>query len=241
MTTWHNEAPAGRVAIVTGGSRGAGRATVRRLVNRGYAVVVNYFHDQRAAESTVEAILAGNGAAVAVRADVADDVDVERLFDEAIEAFGGVDVVVHTVGSRTGPTPVTDIDLDEFDALCRINTRATLIVNREAARRLRTGGAIVNLTSSAVGAALPNHGAHAATTAATEVLTRMLAVELRERDITVNGVSLAVDGPCAPNRIADAVAYLVGDDGHGLTGHMIRIDEFEALNLRRSPEPPTRR
>jgi 3-oxoacyl-[acyl-carrier protein] reductase len=235
MTTSHNEASAGRVAIVTGGSRGAGRAMVRRLVSGGYAVVVNYFHDQRAAESTVESILAGNGAAVAVRADVADDVDVERLFDEAIEAFGGVDVVVHTVAGRTAATPVADIDLDEFDALCRINTRATLIVNREAARRLRTGGAIVNLTSSAAGAALPSHGAHAATTAATEVLTRMLALELRERDITVNGVALAADGPCAPNRIADAVAYLVSDEGHGLTGHMICIDEFEALDLRRSP------
>jgi 3-oxoacyl-[acyl-carrier protein] reductase len=205
MTTSHDEASAGRVAIVTGGSRGAGRATVRRLVSRGYAVVVNYLHDQRAAEATVEAILAGNAAAVAVRADVADDVDVTRLFDEAIEAFGGVDVVVHTVGSRTSPTP-------------------TLIVNREAARRLRTGGAIVNLTSSA-----------AATTTATEVLIRMLALELRERGITVNGVELAVDGPCAPNRIADVVAHLVSDEGHGLTGHMIRIDEFEALNLRRSP------
>ena len=130
MTTSHDEESADRVAIVTGGSRGAGLATVRRLVSCGYAVVVNYFHDQRAAEATVEAVLAGNGAAVAVRADVADDVDVTRLFDEAIEAFGGVDVVVHTVGSRTSPTP-------------------TLIVNREAARRLRTGGAIVNLTSSA--------------------------------------------------------------------------------------------
>jgi 3-oxoacyl-[acyl-carrier protein] reductase len=205
MTTSHDEASADRVAIVTGGSRGAGLATVRRLVSCGYAVVVNYLHDQRAAEATVEAVLVGNGAAVAIRADVADDVDVTRLFDEAIEAFGGVDVVVHTVGSRTGPAP-------------------TLIVNREAARRLRTGGAIVNLTSSA-----------AATTAATEVLIRMLALELRERDITVNGVALAVDGPCAPNRIADVVAYLVSDEGHFLTGQMIRIDEFEALNLRRSP------
>jgi 3-oxoacyl-[acyl-carrier protein] reductase len=220
MTTSHDEASAGRVAIVTGGSRGAGRATVRRLVSRGYAVVVDYLHDQRAAESTVEAILAGNGAAVAVRADVADDVDVTRLFDEAIEAFGGVDVVVHTVGSRTSPVP-------------------TRTVNREAASRLRTGGAIVNLTSSA--AALPTHGDHTATMAATEVLIRMLALELRERDITVNGVALAVDGPCAPNRIADAVAYLVSDEGHGLTGHLICIDEFEALNLRRPPEPPTRR
>ncbi len=235
MTTPHHEAPATRVAIVTGGSRGAGRATVRRLVARGYAVVVNYLHDQRAAESSVEEILAHNGAAVAVRADVADDVDVERLFVEAIEAFGGVDVVVHAVGSRTAATPVADIDLDEFDALCRINTRATLIVNREAARRLRNGGAIVNLSGSAVGAVLPNYGAQAATSAATGVLTRLLALELRERDITVNAVLLTVGGPCLPDRIADAVAYLLSDEGHGLTGHMIRIDEIAALNLQRSP------
>jgi 3-oxoacyl-[acyl-carrier protein] reductase len=233
MTSPHHEAPAARVAIVTGGSRGAGRATVRRLAARDYAVVVNYLHDQRAAESSVEEVLAHNGAAVAVRADVADDVDVERLFVEAIEAFGGVDVVVHAVGSRTAATPVAEIDLDEFDALSRINTRATLIVNREAARRLRNGGAIVNLSGGAVGAVLPNYGAQAATTAATAVLTRLLALELRERDITVNAVLLAVGGPCIPERIADAVAYLLSDEGHGLTGHMIRIDEIESLNLRR--------
>ena len=89
MTTPLDGAPAGRVAIVTGGSRGVGRATVRSLASRGYAVVVNYLHDQRAAESTVEAILADNGTAVAVRADVADELDVERLFAETIEAFGG--------------------------------------------------------------------------------------------------------------------------------------------------------
>ena len=80
--------PAGRVAIVTGGSRGVGQATIRRLAASGYAVVVDYLHDQRAAESTVEAILADNGDAVAVRADVADDLDVERLFAETAAAFG---------------------------------------------------------------------------------------------------------------------------------------------------------
>ena len=76
MNTALNGSPAGRVAIVTGGSRGVGRATIRRLAARGYAVVVNYLHDQCAAESTVEAILADNGNAVAVRADIADDLDV---------------------------------------------------------------------------------------------------------------------------------------------------------------------
>ena len=130
MNTALNGSPAGRVAIVTGGSRGVGRATIRRLAARGYAVVVNYLHDQRAAESTVEAILANNGDAVAIRADVADDLDVKRLFAETIAAFGGIDVVVHAAGSRITASPVTEVDLDEFDALVRINTRATFVVNR---------------------------------------------------------------------------------------------------------------
>ena len=217
--------PAGRVAIVTGGSRGVGRATIRLLAARGYAVVVNYLHDRRAAESTVEAILAGNSDAVAIRADVADDLDVQRLFAETIAVFGGIDVVVHALGSPVTATPVAEFDLDVFDALVRINTRATFIVNREAARHLRNGGAIVNLTSSADDSSLPAYGLYAATKAATDVLTRALALELRERDITVNAVSLEVDMPCAPDRVADVVAYLLTDRGHRLTGHVLRVDD----------------
>ncbi len=217
--------PAGRVAIVTGGSRGAGRATIRWLAARGYAVVVNYLHDQRAAESTVDAILTDKGAAVAVRADVADDLDVRRLFAETIAAFGGIDVVVHAVGSPLTTAPVAEVDLDVFDALVRINTRATFIVNREAARHLRNGGAIVNLTSSADNLALTAYRLYTAAKAATDVLTRALAIELRERDITVNAVCNEVDTPCAPHRVADVVAYLLSDHGHRLTGHVLRVDD----------------
>jgi 3-oxoacyl-[acyl-carrier protein] reductase len=219
--------PTGRVAIVTGGSRGVGRATIRRLAASGYAVVVNYLHDQRAAEWTVEAILADNSDAVAVRADVADDLDVERLFAETIAAFGGIDVVVHTVGSRITPTARAEADLDEFDALVRINTRATFIVNREAARHLRNGGAIVNLSSSAEGSPLTTHGLYAALKAATDVLTRALALELRERNITVNAVSLEVHRPCAPDRVADVIAYLLSDHGHHLTGQVLGVGDLE--------------
>jgi 3-oxoacyl-[acyl-carrier protein] reductase len=217
--------PAGRVAIVTGGSRGLGRATIRQLAARGYAVVVNYLHDQRAAESAVEAILTDKGAAVTVRADVADDLDVQRLFAETIAAFGGIDVVVHFVGSQVTTAPVAEVDLDVFDALVRISTRATFIVNREAARHLRNGGAIVNLTSSADTLSLRTYGLYTATKAATDMLTRALAVELRERDITVNAVCIEVDMPCAPNRVADVVAHLLSDHGHRLTGHVLWIGE----------------
>ena len=224
MTTALNGSPASRVAIVTGGSRGVGGATVRRLAARGYAVVVNYLHDQRAAELTVEAILADNGDAVAVRADVADDLDVQRLFAETIAAFGGIDVVVHAAGSQITAAPVTEVGLDEFDALVRINTRATFVVNREAARHLRNGGAIVNLSSSAEGSSLRTHGLYAATKAITDVLTRALALELRERDITVNAVSLEVRPAVRyPNQVADVIAYLLSDHGHRLTGQVLRV------------------
>jgi 3-oxoacyl-[acyl-carrier protein] reductase len=210
-----------------GGSRGVGGATVRRLAARRYAVVVNYLHDQRAAELTVEAVLAGHGEAVAVRADVADDLDVQRLFAEAIGAFGGVDVVVHTVCGHLTSTPVSEVGLDEFDALVRLNTRAAFVVSREAARRLRNGGAIVNLSSSAGDASLRAHGVHAATKAATDVLTLALALELRDRDVTINAVSLEVGGPCAPDRVAGVIAYLLSDHGHRLTGQILRLGSGE--------------
>jgi 3-oxoacyl-[acyl-carrier protein] reductase len=225
MNTPLNRMSAGRVAIVTGGSRGVGRAIVRSLSTRGYAVAVNYLHDQHAAESTVETVLADNGTAVAVRADAADELDVERLFAETEWMFGGIDVVVHAVSRHVTAIPVTEVDLEVFDDLCRMNTRAALIVDREAARQIRDGGAIINLTSTAVGSPRPSYGPLAATKAATDVLTRVLALELRARDITVNAVSLQVDRPCAPGKVVDAVAYLLSADGHGLTGQVIDIDE----------------
>ena len=225
MSPARNGPPASRVAIVTGGSRGVGRAAIRRLAACGCAVVVNYLHDQRAAESTVRAILARNGNAVAVRADIADDVDVKRLFAETIAAFGGIDAVIHAAGSRITASPLAEADLIEFDALVRINTRATFVVNREAVRHLRDGGAIVNLSGSAGDSSLRTYGLYAATRAATDVLTRALALELRERDITVNAVSLEIGGPCAPDRVADVIAYLLSDDGHRITGQVVRVGD----------------
>ncbi len=182
MTIAVNGEPASRVAIVTGGSRGVGRATAHRLAAGDYAVVVNYLHDRRAAESAVEAMLARQGDVMAVRADVADELDVQRLFAETMTAFGRVDVVVHAVSSRAADT-----------------------VNREAARHLCDGGAIVSLSSAK---ALPR-----------------LAVELRGRDITVNVVSLLPDQPCVPERVADVIAYLVSGHGHRFTGQVFRVGE----------------
>ena len=153
------------VAIVTGGSCGTGRAIARKLATRGYAVVVVYLRDQAEAEAAVEEILAVGGTAIAVRADVVDELDVERLFDETTTAVGGVDVVVHTV------------------------LRGTSVVNQQAARQLRRGGAIISVSSS-------------------EAITPVLADELRARDITVNGVAPGLEPPGAQHDIADLIALL---------------------------------
>ena len=224
MATALNGSPGRRVAIVTGGSRGAGEATARRLAAHGYAVVINYLHDQRAAELAVQAILAHNGDALTIRADVADDLDVQRLFAETISAFGGVDAVVHTTGSRPAAIPVAAASLDEFDALIRLTARATFLISREAARWLRDGGAIISLSSLPDESSLRAHGLYTATRAVTNVLTQALALELRERDITVNAVSLAVRGPCEPSQVADIVMHLLAERARGLTGQTLRVD-----------------
>ena len=218
--------PEYRVAVVTGGSRGIGAETVERLAGVGYAVVVDYAHDQQAAESTVEMILARRGSAVAIRADVVDELDMERLFTETKEMFGAIDAVVHTVRGRALTKSVSSVSLDEFESLCRMNLRATLIVNGLAARHLRDGGAIVNVITAVGDPALPYYGAQATVTAAVETLTRVLALELREREIVVNAIALEVDRPYAPGVTADLITYLVSEVGHGVTGDVIDPESF---------------
>jgi 3-oxoacyl-[acyl-carrier protein] reductase len=209
------------VAIVTGGSRAIGRAVARKLAIGDYAVVINYLNGQHAADAAVEEILAANGCAVAVRADVADEMDVERLFGETIEAFGGVDVVVHAAARKMLGT-VASCDLQTFDALHRVNVRGTFVVNQQAALQLRDGGAVVNVSSSAVGLALPSYAAYAASKGALDAITPVLARELSARDITVNAIALGLERPATPADIANLVAFLVSEEGHCVNGQVIR-------------------
>ena len=205
----------GRVAIVTGGSRGIGRAVARKLASRGYAVVIDYARNQGAADLAVEEILAGNGTALAVRADV------ERLFSETIEAFGDIDVLVHAAGQMT-LGPIADYELATLDALLRANVRGTFVVNQQAARLLQSGGAIVNFSSVAVGLPTPTYAAYAASKAAVEAITRVLACELRGREITVNAVAPGLERSSTYADTANVVAFLVSKAGHSVNGEVIR-------------------
>jgi 3-oxoacyl-[acyl-carrier protein] reductase len=227
MTTCPEAASSARVAIVAGGSRGVGRASALRLARSGVSVVVNYAHDQAAAEATVEEVLASDGAAVALRADIADEMDVERMFAETIDVFGGVDMLVLAVIGQASRGPLSAASVADADALWQEIARATLIVSREAARRLRDGGSVVSLTSSLFASPAVGFGVYAAVRAVTDALTRVLALELLDRDITVNAVALDVESPCEPDRIADTVVHLLSEEGRRVTGQVIQVGPSE--------------
>lgn len=182
-----------RVAIVTGGSGGIGRAVAERLAADGMSVVVHYAGNADRADEVVKAVAGRGGSAVAMRADVAEPDQVSALFEETARHFGGIDVVVNTAGVML-LAPLAELDWADFDRMQRTNVRGTFVVSREAATRLRAGGALVNFSSSIVRLATPTYGAYAATKAAVEALTPILARELRGRDVTVNAVA---PGPTA--------------------------------------------
>ena len=236
-----------RTAIVTGGSRGIGRQVVRFLAAEGYAVVVNYADDTAEATLAVKEVTEAGHQAIAVQADVADEEAVRAMFDRAEEAFGGVDVVLHAAG-RSALADLAALDLAELDALYRTNVRGTFVVNQQAARRVRAGGAIINISSSAVALAAPGSSAYVASKAAVEAITLILARELRGRDITVNAVApgptatdvffdyndddtiahIATQPPLqrlgTPEDIAEVVAFLAGPAGHWINGQVLRAN-----------------
>lgn len=178
----------GHAAIVTGSSRGIGAATARRLARDGYAVTVNYLTNRDLADQVVADIQTAGGRAVARQADVADPAAVKALFDAHDEAFGGVDVVVNNAGiMNVGPfAQMTD---DAFNRMIATNMTGSFNVLREAARRTRDGGRIVSLSSSIILQKPAYTGAYAATKAAQEIFSSVLAKELAGRNISVNAVS----------------------------------------------------
>ncbi|WP_410601090.1 SDR family oxidoreductase [Amycolatopsis sp. lyj-90] len=235
-----------RVAIVTGGSRGIGRESAERLAADGFAVVVVYGGNKDEAQAAVDAIGAKGGQAIAAQADVADEHAVAAVFDTAEKTFGGIDVVVHAAGTMY-LAPVAELDLDRLDRLHRTNIRGTFVVDQQAARRVRDGGAIINFSTSVLGLALPGYAAYAATKGAVEAITLVLARELRGRDITVNAVapgptatalfldgkdeetiaSMAAQPPLerlgTPSDIAEVVSFLAGP-ARWVNGQVLRAN-----------------
>ncbi|MFI5679003.1 SDR family oxidoreductase [Streptomyces cellulosae] len=185
--------PTPRVALVTGGTGGIGRAVIERLVQDGFAVAVHYAGNKARADETVAAVKAQGGAAVPVGGDVADEDAMAAAFDAVEAEFGGIDVVVNTAGIML-LSPIATLDLDDLDRMHRTNIRGTFVVSQQAARRLRGGGALINFSTSVTRLQFPTYGAYAASKGAVEAMTLVLARELRGKDITVNAVA---PGPTA--------------------------------------------
>jgi 3-oxoacyl-[acyl-carrier protein] reductase len=222
-----------RIAIVTGASGGIGHAVAVRLAEAGTAVAVHYSGNRDRALAVADEISAAGGRAMVVGANVADEAQVGAMFDQVEADFGGVDVVVNTAGIML-LSPLTELNLDDFDRMHRTNVRGTFVVAQQAARRVRDGGAIINFSSSVTKLALPTYTAYAATKGAVDAMTLILAKEMRGRDVTVNAVApgptatpLFLDGKPQqaidtlrnmsplqrlgePTDIAEAVAFLAG-------------------------------
>ena len=238
---------ASKVAIVTGASRGIGAAVAQRLARDGFTVLVNYAGGAAEAEALVDAIGKAGGHAIAAQADVSDSAAVARMFDAAEAAYGGVDVLVNNAGIMKLAT-VAESDDALFDSQIAVNLKGTFNTLREAARRLRDGGRIVNFSSSVTSLLQPTYGVYAATKAGVEAMTHVLTKELRGRNITVNSVApgptatrLFLDGKPQevidrlsklaplerlgqPDDIAAAVAFLAGPDGAWINGQTLRAN-----------------
>jgi 3-oxoacyl-[acyl-carrier protein] reductase len=236
-----------KVAIVTGGSKGIGRAIAERLSAAGLAIVVNYAHDDKAAEAVADSIRSGGGQAVAVRADLGQPTAAAELFDAAERAFGAVDVLVNNAGAMT-LGGVAEFDDAAFERLVTTNLGGPFRMMREGARRLRPGGRIINLSSTVVGLYQPRYGAYAATKAGVEALTHVLAKELGARGVTVNAVApgpveteLFLNGKSPdevraivamnpqgrlgrPEDIAEVVSFLASPEGGWVSGQVIRAN-----------------
>jgi 3-oxoacyl-[acyl-carrier protein] reductase len=236
-----------RNAIITGGSGGIGRAVAERLAQDGFGVVVNYAGNPTNADKTVAGIKTRGGRGIVVQADVAKPEDVERLFDDAAKALGTVDVVVHCAGIMP-LSPIGDNDVQMFDRVIATNLRGTFLVLARAALRVTTGGRIIVFSSSVLAKSFPGYGAYIASKAGVEGLVRVLANELRGKNITVNAVA---PGPVAtdlflkgktdkqiqelaqlaplerlgePGDIANVVSFLTGPAGAWINAQILRAN-----------------
>jgi 3-oxoacyl-[acyl-carrier protein] reductase len=236
-----------RVAIITGASGGIGHAMSLRMVRDGFAVVVNYAGNSNKAEELVADIKAAGGCAIAISADIGNQGEVESLFRQTLATFGQIDVVVNSAGVMPLAT-IAEGDLISFDKVISINLRGSFLVMSQAAKHVVKGGRIILFSSSVLAKSFPRYGAYIASKAAVEGLMRVLANELRGREITVNavapgpiGTDLFLKGKSdaqvaefrmlaplerlgTPEDIANVVSFLAGPEGGWINGQVLRAN-----------------
>jgi 3-oxoacyl-[acyl-carrier protein] reductase len=237
----------GKVALITGSSRGIGRAIAERLAAAGADIAVNYTQGREAAAEVVATVERLGAKAVAFQADVSKTADVHRLFEEASAQFGHLDIVVSAAGIIVHK-PFGETTEEDFDRLFNINAKGTFFVMQEAAKRLADGGRIIAFSSTLTSLMAPGFAAYNGTKGAVEQFVRSLAKELGKRKITVNAVA---PGPVEtdmitktesreslqflaglsafarlgqPDEIADVVAFLASDAARWVSGQTVRVN-----------------
>ena len=236
-----------KTAIVTGASRGIGREIAKRLAADGFSVIVNFVGNVAEANETVAEMTTSGYRAIAVQGDVSDPNQVKTLFEKSIREFGRIDVVVNNAGIME-LSPIANGDFATFDKVIAANLRGTLLVFSQAATHVASGGRIIGLSSSVLALNFPTYGPYIASKAGVEGLVRVLANELRGRNITVNAVA---PGPVAtelflqgktkekiaelsrvaplerlgdPADIARVVSFLASEDGGWVNAQILRVN-----------------
>ena len=236
----------GKVAIVTGSSRGIGRGIAERLGRDGASVVVNYSGSEQEAKEVVDAIVAAGGKSVAIQASLSKVEDIRRLFAETMQHFGQLDILVNNAGIAVGGA-IADVTEDEYDKVFNLNVRGVLFALQEAAKHMKDGGRIVNISSTSTIHPEAGMAIYAASKAAIKLFTAVMAREVGDRNITVNTVmpgptipgmfgnmppevhqqaaaSSPFDRLGTPQDIADVVAFLVSEEARWLTGQDICVN-----------------
>lgn len=238
---------AGKVALVTGASRGIGAAIALRLAEEGATVAVNYNSNKEAADKIVKEITELGSKAVAFQANVSAAGDSKKLIEEIGKTFGKIDILVNNAGVYQ-PRPITDATAEHVDYVFGVNIKGVVVTTAEALKNFADGGRIINISSGAARMTMAGSSIYSATKAALDTLTRVWAQELGARKITVNGVApgttvsdmfnagvpdelkkvmiekTALGRLGEPEDIAAVVAFLASDDGRWVTGHTIAAD-----------------